>query len=43
MVVEVLADSRLTSDDRAEFRHVIRALASRWRREPLGGPATQPA
>ncbi len=31
LVVEVLADPRLPSDDRAEFRQVIRLIASRWR------------
>jgi hypothetical protein len=34
LVAEVLADGRLSSDDRAEFRQVVRLLASRWRMVP---------
>jgi transcriptional regulator with XRE-family HTH domain len=34
LVAEVLADTRLSSDDRAEFRQVVRLLASRWRMVP---------
>ncbi len=31
LVVEVLADPRLSRDDRAEFRQVLRLIAERWR------------
>ena len=31
LVVEVLADARLSPDDRAEFRQVVRLIGERWR------------
>jgi transcriptional regulator with XRE-family HTH domain len=31
LAAEVLADPRLSGDDRAEFRQVLRLLAGRWR------------
>ena len=38
-IAELLAESSLSEDDRAELRHVLAVLADRWRRS-AGGPAS---
>ena len=39
-VASVLADARLSADDRAEFRELLRVVAARWRMSsPAGAPA----
>src|SRR4051812_5357748 len=36
-IAAVLADSRLSSDDRAELRELLRIVAARWRSGPESG------
>jgi transcriptional regulator with XRE-family HTH domain len=36
-IAAALADTRLTSDDRAELRELLRIVAARWRNAPQGG------
>jgi transcriptional regulator with XRE-family HTH domain len=45
-IASVLADTRLSTDDRAELRELLRIVASRWRSGPGasgGGPAAASA
>lgn len=38
-IASVLADARLSSDDRAELRELLRIVASRWRAGPAAASA----
>jgi len=38
-IADVLADSRLTHDDRAELRELLRIVAGRWRSGPASATA----